>query len=193
MKGSSVYQKSVPLSPGLYRLDLVIKDVQSGNVGAANTRLAVPRYDDDKLSASTLILADQLEPVPSKQIGFGQFVIGAAKVRPRIDHIFTPADRMGFYVQIYNLSVDDKTHKSDASVQFRITREGKEVLKQTETSEQLGQTGEQLTLERLLPVSKLQPGRYGIEILVTDNKTKQTVNPSAEFTVKPAEATAAKN
>src|SRR5229473_3314894 len=43
LKLQSIYQKAVPLRPGLYRLDLVIKDVQSGNVGVAHSRLAVPR------------------------------------------------------------------------------------------------------------------------------------------------------
>jgi len=193
LKGNSVYQKSVPLSPGLYRLDLVIKDVQSGNVGAINTRLAVPRYDDDKLGASTMILADQIEAVPAKQIGFGQFVIGSSKVRPRMDAAFATTDRLGVYLQVYNLSVDEKTHKSDAVIEYRITQKDKEILKQSETTEQLGQTGQQLTIQKLLPVSHLAPGRYTFEIKVTDNTTKQTINPSAEFTVKPPEESAAKN
>src|SRR5271155_200153 len=84
LKLQSIYQKAVPLRPGLYRLDLVIKDVQSGNIGVVNTRLAVPRYEDEKLEASSLILADQIEHVPAKQIGTGQFVIGSSKVRPRL-------------------------------------------------------------------------------------------------------------
>ena len=193
LKGNSIYQKSIPLSPGLYRLDLVVKDVQSGNVGAINTRLAVPRYDEEKLAVSTMILADLIEPVPAKQIGYGQFVIGSSKVRPRMDATFTPADRLGVYLQVYNLKVDEKTHKSDVSVQYRITSGDKELLKQTDTAEKLGQTGQQLTLERLLPVAHLAPGRYTIEIQITDNTTKQVIKPSADFTVKAAEATAAKN
>ncbi len=115
VKQQSIYQKSLPLRPGLYRLDLVIKDVSSGNVGAINTRLAVPRYDEDKLEASSLILADQIEHVPAKQIGTGQFVLGSSKVRPKLDASFTTADKMGIYLQVYNLKPDEKTHKSDAS------------------------------------------------------------------------------
>src|SRR5262250_1427341 len=71
LKLQSIYQKAVPLRPGLYRLDIVIKDVKSGNVGVVNTRLQVPKFADDKLEASSLILADQLEHVPAKQIGMG--------------------------------------------------------------------------------------------------------------------------
>src|ERR1700746_3449474 len=103
VKLQSIYQKAVPLRPGLYRLDLVIKDVQSGNVGVVNTRLQVPRYEDEKLEASSLILADQIERVPAKQIGAGQFVIGSSKVRPRLEGDFTTTDKLGIYMQVYNL------------------------------------------------------------------------------------------
>src|SRR5260370_10363046 len=113
MKLSSVYQKSLPLRPGLYRLDLVIKDVDSGNVGAVNTRLAVRRYEDEKLEASSLILADQIEHVPAKQIGTGQFVLGSSNVRPRLDADFTTSDKLAIYLHLYNLNANHKTHKTN--------------------------------------------------------------------------------
>src|SRR5712672_3487695 len=115
VKLQSIYQKAIPLRPGLYRLDLVIKDVHSGNVGVVNSRLQVPRYEDEKLEASSLILADQIEHVPAKQIGAGQFVLGSSKVRPRMEGGFTTADRLGIYMQVYNLKPDEKTHRSDSS------------------------------------------------------------------------------
>jgi len=74
----------------------VIKDVRSGNIGVVNSRLQVPRYEDDKLEASSLILADQIEHVPAKQIGAGQFVLGSSKVRPRLEADFTTATGLAF-------------------------------------------------------------------------------------------------
>ncbi len=195
LKGSSIYQKAVPLRPGLYRLDVVIKDVQSGNVGVVNTRLAVPRYADDKLEASTLILADQIERVPAKQIGLGQFVLGSTKVRPKLNQEFAANEKMGIFLQVYNLKVDDKSHKANASIEYHIRKGQQEVLKLVENSEQLNQTGEQITIERLLPLNSLPPGRYKLEIQATDEVSKQTISRSAEFTVKPAadQPAAAKN
>src|SRR5271168_2312072 len=192
LKLQSIYQKAVPLRPGLYRLDIVVKDVQSGNVGVINTALRVPHYEDDKLDASTLILADQLEHVPAKQIGTGQFVLGSTKVRPRLDNEFTPADRMGIYLQVYNLKPDDKTHKSSATFQYTVKKGAEQVLQFKETSEEMKQTGDQVTIERWLPLATLAPGKYSIEINATDTISNQTISKTADFTVRgPLEPTKA--
>jgi GWxTD domain-containing protein len=194
MKLSSVYQKSLPLRPGLYRLDLVIKDVDSGNVGAVNTRLAVPRYEDEKLEASTLILADQIEHVPAKQIGTGQFVLGSSKVRPRLDADFTTADKLGIYLQIYNLKGDEKTHKSNASFVYTVKKGDQQVMQFKETSADMKQTGDQVTIERLLPLATLVPGKYTLEVNATDLLSNATISRSAEFSVKnPVEQKTAAN
>src|SRR5215831_2507905 len=187
-KQSSIYQKSLPLRPGLYRLDLVIKDVNSGNVGAVNTRLAVPRYEDEKLDASSLILADQIEHVPAKQIGTGQFVLGSSKVRPRLDGDFTLTDKLGIYWQVYNLKGDEKTHKSNASFQFTVKKNGEPVpnMQFKLTSDELKQTGDQVTIERLLPLATLAPGKYTLEVNATDLLANVTISRSAEFSVKAA-------
>ena len=188
MKLQSIYQNAVPLRPGLYRLDLVIKDVQSGNIGVVNTRLAVPRYQDDKLEASSLILADQIEHVPAKQIGTGQFVLGSSKVRPRLEADFTTADRLGIYMQVYNLKPDDATHKSSANFQFTVKRGNEAVpgMQFKETSADMKQTGEQVTIERFLPLSTLPPGKYTLEVDATDTHSNQTISRTADFTVKAA-------
>ena len=194
LKLQSIYQKAVPLRPGLYRLDLVIKDVQSGNIGVVNTRLQVPRYEDDKLEASSLILADQIERVPAKQIGSGQFVLGSSKVRPRLEADFTTADRLGIYMQIYNLKPDDKTHKSSATFQYTVKKGKDQIMQFKETSEEMKQTGDQVTIERLLPLATLAPGKYSLEVNATDTLSNQTISRSAEFTVKaPGETKTAAN
>jgi len=185
VKLQSIYQKAVPLRPGLYRLDIVIKDVKSGNVGVINTRLQVPRFDDETLEASSLILADQLEHVPAKQIGTGQFVLGSSKVRPKLDGEFPSNEKLGIYMQVYNLKPDDKTHKSNATFQYTVKKGSEQVMQFKETSEEMKQTGEQVTIERLLPLATLAPGKYSLEVVATDTLSNKTVSKSAEFTVKP--------
>jgi GWxTD domain-containing protein len=194
VKLQSIYQKAVPLRPGLYRLDLVIKDVQSGNVGVVNSRLQVPRYEDDKLESSSLILADQIEHVPAKQIGTGQFVLGSSKVKPRLEGDFMTTDKLGIYMQVYNLKPDDKTHKSSATFEYTVKKGGAQVLQFKETSADMKQTGDQITIERLLPLTTLAPGKYTLEINATDTLSNQTIVRTADFTVKhPLETKSAAN
>jgi GWxTD domain-containing protein len=182
----SVYQKSVPLSAGLYRLDIVIKDTQSGNIGVLNTAFRVPRFDGEKLDASSLILADQIERVPASQLGTGQFVLNAYKVRPRLSRGFSSSDKLGIYLQLYNLKLDQASHKTKVSVAYRITQNLQEVWREVETPDGVHQGGEELTLQRFLPVSTLGPGHYTAEITAIDLVSNQTVVRTSDFTVVPA-------
>ena len=185
LKAFSIYQKAVPLRPGLYKLDLVIKDVNSGNVGVVNTRLAVSPIPDDKLEASSLILADQMEPVSSKDVGVGQFVLGSTKVRPKLDAEFHVDQPLDVYMQFYNLKVDDKTHKNNVSLDFKVTQGDQTVSHEVKTGDQLQQNGEQITFEQVIAPKTLPPGKYKLEIQVTDLVANQTVSRSADFTVTP--------
>ncbi|HEY2548768.1 MAG TPA: GWxTD domain-containing protein [Candidatus Acidoferrum sp.] len=182
---SSIYQKSVPLRSGLYRLDVVLKDAQSGNVGVIDAALRVPLYEEESLDASSLILADQIRPVPTSQVGQGPFVLDSYKVRPRINPEFSTADKMGIFLQLYNLKLDDQSHKTNVSVAYRILKDHQQVWKQDESSEQLQQSREQITIERNLPLSSLEPGRYTLEVYVLDLLTNETVTRTADFIVQP--------
>jgi hypothetical protein len=183
---TSIYQKSAPLRSGLYRLDLVIKDTLSGKIGVFNAALRVPRFEDGKLDASSLILADQIEKVASSQTGAGQFVLNSYKVRPHLSQEFSSTDKLGIFLQLYNLKVDDSLHKTNVSVAYRITKDQQEIWRAVETADHLHQGGEQLTIERMIPVASLVPGRYTIEVTAIDLLTNETVIRTADFTVKSA-------
>ena len=185
LKGFSIYQKAIPLRPGLYKLDLVIKDVNSGNVGVVNTRLAVSPIPDDKLEASSLILADQMEPVSSKDVGVGQFVLGSTKVRPKLDAEFHADQALDVYLQFYNLKVDDKTHKNNVSLDFKVTQGDQTISHEVKTGDQLQQNGEQLTFEQVIAAKTLAPGKYKLAVQATDLVSNQTVSRTADFTVTP--------
>jgi GWxTD domain-containing protein len=192
LKTSSIYQKALPLRSGLYRLDVVLKDTTSNNVGVINTRLAVPPFDDDELQASTLILADEIAPVAAKDIGIGMFVIGSTKVRPKLDQSFGTNQPVGVYFQVYNLKINQETHKNNATVDIQIVQGDKAVKHVTQTSEQLHQSGEQLTVQESIPAQTLPPGAYRIEIKITDALANQSISRSAEFKVtSPANVTTA--
>ncbi len=193
LKGFSIYQKAVPLRPGLYKLDLVIKDVNSGNVGVVNARLAVSAIPDDKLEASTMILADEMEPVSSKDVGVGQFVLGSTKVRPKLDAEFHTDQAMGIYLQFYNLKVDDKTHKNNMTVDIKVSQGQQVISHQLETGEQLRQNGEEVTFQQIIAPKSFPPGKYHLDVVATDLSNNQTITRSSDFTVTPPTTNVAVN
>lgn len=185
LKSNSIYQKAVPLSPGLYRLDVVLKDINSSNLGVINTRLAVPRYQDDTLGTSSLILADEIRKVSSQDIGMGQFVLGDLKVRPKLDATFNQGGNMGIFLQVYNLKVDPKSHEGNATIDYQVFHEADPdpVLNFTENSQKYNQHGEEIWIEKALDLKSLSPGHYKLKIQITDNNDQQKTSPAADFVV----------
>ena len=190
-ENSSVYWKALPLKPGRYRFDIVVKDVNGDRVGTWSQGVMVPDFSDDRLSNSSLIVADQMEPVAAKNVGTGNFVIGTTKVRPRVAPSngkpvsFKRNQKLNFWMQVYNLSVDEKTHKPSATIEYNVTdAANKAVIHTVESTDTMGNVGEQVTLQKTLSAANLQPGLYKIEIKVNDNLSKQTVGPSAMFAVE---------
>jgi GWxTD domain-containing protein len=185
-KGRALYQNAVPLPPGNYRLNVVAKDVVGGNMNNYELALNVPRYDDEKLGTSSVILADQIERVPTKDIGSGMFVIGTSKVRPRVGESFTRDEKLGLYLSLYNFEPDEKTQKPDGVIQYEVVRDG-DNQKIFEFSEEVAElpnaSANQVTVEKLLPLKTLEPGKYTLRMKVTDRKRNQTVTPTASFTV----------
>lgn len=185
LEQSSIFQKSVPLSPGLYRLDVVVKDAESGNIGVIGTALRVPRFEEGMLGASTLILADKIEAVPAAQIGLGPFVIGPYKVRPRVLREFTSSENLGLFLQIYNLQRDEAFQKPSVLVRYTLLKNGDQVWTTTEDSDSIRQNGEQVTLNRLVPLAAFAPGSYKLRVNVQDRVSSQTIVRETEFRIKP--------
>jgi GWxTD domain-containing protein len=181
----SVYWKSLPLRPGLYRLSLALKDINSGNVGTLQLRMEVPRFVEDQLSTSSLILADLIEKVPSKKIGIGQFVFGSTKVRPAVTESFVRDQKLGIYLQVYNLKPDASGHKPAATIEYSLLKDNKPVLEFAEDAAKLPEASpSQVIVEKTMPLDSLEPGRYTMQVKVTDKITKKSVAPSAEFTLQ---------
>ncbi len=186
-KGKAIYQNAVPLPPGTYRVNVVAKDVVGGNMNNYEMAITVPRFEDDKLAGSSLILADTIEKVPTKNIGAGQFVIGTSKVRPRMNDAFFQNEKMGIYQALYNFTPDEKTQKPAGTISYEIAKaDGEKVLEFSEAlSEIPNASANQVTIEKLLPLQAFAPGKYTLKLKVTDSNSNQTLQQVANFSVAP--------
>lgn len=168
----SVYQKAIALTPGTYKVDVVVRDVGTGNRGLRNIGFSVPRYDDKKLSTSSLILASKLRSTTESDIG-GQFVIGNAKVIPNLSGNYRRGQEVGVYLQVYNAGIDQTTLRPAVDVEYVLTKDGKEVLRQPEDWSGLSDSGQRLTLARLLPTDLMPLGDYELNIVIKDRVSGQ--------------------
>jgi len=190
---SSLYWKALPLRPGRYRFDVVVKDVNGDRVGTWTHGVAVPEYNEDKLASSSLILADHMEKVPAKSIGAGNFVIGQTKFAyPHLELAdgkpasFKRDQRMNLWLQVYNLQADGKTNRPSAKIEYEIINvaNNQAVLHSSESTDTMGNLGDQMTLEKSLALSGFQPGVYRLTVKVDDNISKQQIAPSVRFAVE---------
>jgi len=178
----SVYQKAIALTPGTYKVDVVVRDTGTGNKGLVNLGFVVPKYDEKKLSTSSLILASKLRTTTERDIG-QQFVIGNAKVIPNLGGTYKQGQEVGIYLQVYNAGIDQTTLRPAVDVEYVLHKGGKEVLRQNEDWSGLSDSGQRLTLARLLPTTQLPLGEYEIKVQIKDRVGGQLIENKGKFTV----------
>jgi GWxTD domain-containing protein len=178
----SIYQKAIVLTPGTYKVDLIVRDVVTGNQGIWKQGFTVPRYDDKKLSTSTMILASTLRSTNASDFS-GRFVIGTTKVIPNISGTYKKGQEVGVYLQVYNAGVDQTTLRPAVDVEYVLTKGGKEVMRQAEDWSGLSDSGQRLTLARLLPTHQLELGEYELRVITKDKVGSQTIENKSKFTI----------
>jgi GWxTD domain-containing protein len=182
-KRSSVYQRAFFLAPGWYRLNVVARDVNGGNTNNVELALHVPQFEPGKLAASNIILADLIEKVPSRTVGSGQFVLGALKVRPRVSRSFQRGERMGIYFQVYEMAGG----RPNGTLEYQVIRNGSSlpILDFTEEISSLPDaSAQQVTVEKMLPLARLELGEYTLKIVITDRNRNRALTPTATFSVR---------
>jgi GWxTD domain-containing protein len=180
----SAYQKAVPLAPGRYRVDVIVRDVASGATGVQHVSFEVPKYDPAKLSTSSLVLASKLEGLGDRP-EVGMFTIGNIKVIPNVSGTYHRGTPVGLYMQIYNAGVDQTTLRPSVDVEYALVKDGKELGNQTEDWRGNSDSGQRLTLARLIDSRGFAPGDYVAEIRVRDRVSGQSLVQSAKFTIVP--------
>jgi len=184
LKSRSSYQRILLLDRGVrYRLDLVIKDLNSNHVGVVRVGLAPPSYQAEQLESSSLILSELIVPLPNVPDQQEMYVLGDVKVRPSVKNRFSVENPLGLYLQLYGLGMDQGTLAPSIETRYRITRDNETVV-EVRGGEQEGlrvYSDNRAALIKVLPVSGLEPGKYLVEVEVTDLVKGKSVRRVQEF------------
>ncbi|HEV2880254.1 MAG TPA: GWxTD domain-containing protein [Pyrinomonadaceae bacterium] len=178
----SAYGKTVPLAPGTYRVDVIVRDINSGATQVKHLGFTVPRYDAKQLSTSTLVLAAKLQSM-SDAPAVGQFTIGQFKVIPNVARIYRKGEPVGLYLQVYNAGIDQTTLRPSVDVDYVLLKDGKELGKMPEDWRGMSDAGQRLTLARMITTDQLAPGEYELAVRIKDRVSGQALSPSEKFTV----------
>ncbi len=182
----STYQKIVMLDAGQrYRLDLILKDLNSNYVGSMSYGIFVPKFEGEDLQASTVILANYIQPVPPTYDQLEQFVIGDMKVQPNVKSEYVNGQVLIPYLQVYNTAYDQTTLEPSLQISYLI-KSGDKVVRDIEDTK--GKTvqftsGQRVVVIAQIPVKDIPVGKYSLEIKVLDRITNKALTTNADFQV----------
>jgi hypothetical protein len=99
---------------------------------------------------------------------------------------FNRRQPLNFWMQVYNLGIDDATKSNSATVIYQISdlATGTVILEKQLESKDMGAHSDQLTVEKSVPIAGLPPGKYKVTIKVNDAISKQDIAQSAPFVVE---------
>ena len=185
LQQKSLYQKTLLIPVGLNKLDLVVKDMNNGDVGTVSTSINVPRQKDGDLAASPLMLARMIEPMNALPDAPQSFVIGDLKVVPNVTGTYKPPDPLSVYFQVYNAGRDEAQSKPKLVTSYTIMRDQKlvsQLIDQAGTSVNYA-SEQRVVMARRLDLEGLQPGHYKLNVVVNDLITGQSLSRDAAFEV----------
>jgi hypothetical protein len=90
-------------------------------------------------------------------------------------------------MQIYNAGIDQTTLRPSVDVEYALLKDGKEIAKQVEDWKGNSDSGQRLTLARLVDSRQLPPGDYAFEVRVRDRVSGQSIvqKEYGKFTILP--------
>ncbi len=173
LEGRATYQKVLLLDSGTrYKLDLIMKDLTSNNIGAVKHGIIPPSSmrQREKLSSSSMLLSNYMQELPEAPDQDQMFVLGDVKIRPSLDKSFSKKLPLGVYLHLYNFGMDQASNSPQMQVSYRISRDGEVIGEATDSRGESVQffSDRRMVLLKRLSLRTLEPGKYRLEVEAWD-------------------------
>ncbi|HEY2974028.1 MAG TPA: VWA domain-containing protein [Pyrinomonadaceae bacterium] len=167
------YTASTKLSPGYYQVRLVVREVDTHNIGTVSRYFEVPDLNNKQLTMSSMFLY----AISSGDKKSGDQLPATRVISRKTD--------LQYVAVIYNAKTDGS--KPQLRSRLIISQAGKVLFQEPEQPlEQRGNAEGQYVKRGQLGLAKVQPGRYVLTFVVNDNladKKHASVSRSIDFTV----------
>ena len=183
----SLYQRYVPLRPGRYKLELVLKNLESENIGSRQAGIVVPAIGSEALSASSIILAERIGASQAGEIYPHPFVTsGGLKVYPNVRGVFRAeftlwslrgdlqyADRPGHFEARRRCCLSNSRPRGSSRQRGEHHRPRRGFSRKNESRSR-----------KLWSRLDLPPGRYRFQLRITDRISGSSLDPAISFRVE---------
>ena len=182
----SAFQKNLLMNPGRYKIDVLARDTTSGKTGLITQSFQVPRFEEEKLATSSVVLASRIEEAGNRALS-PQFVIGKYKVIPNVSNTYRVGQPLEVFLQIYDAQMDQTTLKPAIDGEYVVLLDGKEVRRVPleTTGKFFDLTGTQIAVAQAIDTKDFAPGTYTLQVRINDRVAQRTLTPETEFIIIP--------
>ncbi len=177
----SIYQKSMQLAPGRYKLDIIIHDANSEKVGTKSVGIILPNVSKETLTISSVVLADRVD--------FGAAVgqaspFGPAKVFPNVSRVFKQDQALLIFFQLSNFEIDASSRSGYLVSMADIVRDSQKVVSQQLKIDNMNAANrERLHLVHRFDLAGLKSGEYDLVLEVQDQISDQRLQRRIPFQI----------
>jgi VWFA-related protein len=192
-QSSVIYNHKAVLKPGLYQVRTAARDEQSGLVGSAYQWIEIPDLTNKRLTLSSLLIGGQVIEQGAKKENVSAVSNPASEAGPQVqfsvDKRFRRSAKLSFWMFIYNaarMTTAGGRAEPELTAQVTVYRGGQAIV--TAGARKL-QTAGMSDLERIpyggeFALSSLAPGRYMLQVTVTDRVSNQSAVQRSFFDVE---------
>jgi VWFA-related protein len=175
---SVIYNYKSPLKPGIYQVRVAARDDHTGKVGSSMQWIEIPDLTQKRLALSSLLIGGQL-------IGSADKKTDAQQIQFSVDRRFSRSSHLGFWIFIYNAQRDAQG-QPDVTAQVQIFRDNQSLVN---TPPHKLVTAGMEDLARMpyggdFALSGLPPGRYILQVTITDRVAKTSSTQRTSFDVE---------
>ena len=176
------YQRKLPLRPGRFKLELLVKDTISGNMGTVAIGIEIPSGTQGRLATSSIMLARGIEP--TAQDLAQAYVFGSYKIRPQVDRAFAFGDDLAFYFEAYNFQVDQAAEKPALDIKYGFADPGKLPTTYRPVTRGITLAGDRIYVARIVQLNNVPKGKHDLVLSITDTLSGQTAIARAPFEIR---------
>jgi GWxTD domain-containing protein len=193
--GSFLGSFKLGLKAGKYTLKAGVVDVKGAKASLATLPVEVPDFSKVETAADgtvakvatvgSVFVVRGIEdmPTPDPQHPFAAFELGQVRLVPIFGGIVHKTEQVEFFYQVYDLRLNPVTGKADATAMLSVLKDGKTpVAKAPPNPIETENAGSSVGP---LPLASYEPGKYVVQLKVSDKVAKRELVQEAPLEVLP--------